>query len=62
MRVNLKTAVIIFSVLYIVLTLVTMYRLYSDVIVRSDGKLKYKKQFVKRFLKLQLFVLAYWRI
>ncbi|XP_021922540.1 transmembrane protein 5-like [Zootermopsis nevadensis] len=43
MRVNLKTAVIIFSVLYIVLTLVTMYRLYSDVIVRSDESIHFEE-------------------
>jgi hypothetical protein len=47
MRLSCKS-VIIFTVVYIILTLVTLYRLYSDVIARlkSNGKFKCRKQFV----------------
>jgi len=45
MRVNWKTFIIIFSIVYIIVTLVSMYRLYSDIIVKfkSSGKFKYRK-------------------
>lgn len=47
MRITFKTVVIIFSVVYSIITLVTMYRLYNDVIVRfkSDGKLVCRKRY-----------------
>jgi hypothetical protein len=47
MRLNWKS-VVIFSIVYIVVTLVTLYRLYSDVITRlkSNGKFKCTMQFL----------------
>jgi len=46
MRITCKAVVIFFSLVYGIFTLVTMYRLYNDVIVRfkSDGKIPCRKR------------------
>ena len=46
MRVKFKTVVIVLSAVYGIVTLVIMYKLYSEVIVKfkSSGKFTYRKR------------------
>jgi hypothetical protein len=63
MRLNWKS-VLIFSIVYVIVTLVTLYRLYSDVIARlkSNGKFKCMKQFLTEQSGVAVMLIDFMRV